>query len=223
MNGNPYEVLGITASASDDEVKRAYRELSRKYHPDSYADNPLADLAEEKFKQVQEAYDEIMKMRSQGGSYGYSSYSGSTGRSGSYSSNGSYGSSGTYNTGFNGRDNDMELQTVYSYIVGRQYRSALNALNAISNRNARWFYYSAIANAGLGNNILSLDHAKQASMMEPSNPEYSSLVSQLQYHTTRYQSNRYGNGLSGIGNLCCDLWCADTLCECMGGDLIRCI
>ena len=64
---NPYEVLGIAPSATDEEVKKAYRELSRKYHPDSYVNNPLADLAEEKFKQVQQAYDQIMKQRQNGG------------------------------------------------------------------------------------------------------------------------------------------------------------
>ena len=68
MSKNPYDVLGISQNASDDEVKKAYRELSRKYHPDANVDNPLADLAEEKFKEVQEAYDEIMRQRSQGGS-----------------------------------------------------------------------------------------------------------------------------------------------------------
>ena len=60
MNKNPYEVLGIPSNASDDEVKRAYRDLTRKYHPDANVNNPLADLAEEKFKEVQEAYDTIM-------------------------------------------------------------------------------------------------------------------------------------------------------------------
>ena len=58
---NPYEVLGVSRNASIDEIKRAYKELSRKYHPDSYVGNPLSSLAEEKFKQVQEAYDAIMK------------------------------------------------------------------------------------------------------------------------------------------------------------------
>ena len=66
MVTNPYEVLGISPNASNDEVKKAYRELSRKYHPDSYANNPLAELAEEKFKEVQEAYDQIMKQREGG-------------------------------------------------------------------------------------------------------------------------------------------------------------
>ena len=67
MVTNPYEVLGVSPSASNDQVKRAYRDLSRKYHPDSYSDNPLAGLAEEKFKEVQEAYDQIMRER-EGGS-----------------------------------------------------------------------------------------------------------------------------------------------------------
>ena len=66
MAENPYDVLGVSPNASDEEIKRAYRELSRKYHPDSYMNNPLADLAEEKFKQVQEAYNEIMKDRARG-------------------------------------------------------------------------------------------------------------------------------------------------------------
>ena len=82
MLNNPYEVLGISPNASNDEVKKAYRDLSRKYHPDSYVDNPLADLAEEKFKEVQEAYDQIMKERD--GGY-HSVY-----QSGSYQQNSGY-------------------------------------------------------------------------------------------------------------------------------------
>ena len=80
MVNDPYSILGISPNASDDEVKKAYRDLSRKYHPDSYANNPLANLAEERFKEVQEAYDQIMKERSGGGqrSYGGSQGYGST-------------------------------------------------------------------------------------------------------------------------------------------------
>ena len=61
---DPYSVLGVRQNASDDEVKKAYRELARKYHPDNYQNNPLADLAEEKMKEINEAYDTITKGRS---------------------------------------------------------------------------------------------------------------------------------------------------------------
>ncbi len=89
MNKNPYDVLGVSPSASDDEIKKAYRDLTRKYHPDANVDNPLADLAEEKFKEVQEAYDTIMHERSSGSSGSYSYGGSSSGSSGSYSYGGS--------------------------------------------------------------------------------------------------------------------------------------
>ena len=123
MVTNPYEVLGVSPNASNDEVKKAYRDLSRKYHPDSYANNPLADLAEEKFKEVQEAYDQIMKQRENGG---YSYQSGGN----QYSSTG-------------GNQETVELQAVRNYINARRFREALNVLAGISNRSAMWYYYSS--------------------------------------------------------------------------------
>jgi len=208
MIANPYKILEVSPNATNEEIKKAYRELSRKYHPDSYVDNPLSGLAEEKFKEVQEAYDQIMKEREGG----YNPYSNA-----SYSQN-SY-SGGTEN-------DSTELNAVYSYLNARQYREALNVLAGISYRNARWYYYSAVANAGIGNNVMAFEHAQQAVNMEPNNPEYTKLYNQLQWQSQRYQNTRYntnGNGRGyNAGNLCCDLWCADSLCECMGGDLISC-
>ena len=198
---NPYEVLGVPRNASNDEVKRAYRQLSKKYHPDSYVNNPLADLAEEKFKEVQAAYEQIMKER-EGSGYSYSSM----------------GNGNTY-------QQSSDLQTVQGYINARRYYDALNILNRMGNRNAAWYYYSALANMGVGNNLVAVDHARQAAAMEPGNMEYANLVNQLQFRGRQYQNTGYGYGRPtiGTGNICCDLWCLDTMCECMGGDLCSCM
>lgn len=216
MNKNPYDVLGVSQNASDDEVKKAYRDLSRKYHPDANVDNPLADLAEEKFKEVQEAYDEIMRQRSSGGGSGYrGGYSyGYQGGSGQQSYNGSQ---------------DVEMQAAINYINNGRYQEALNVLNRMPNRTSMWYYASAFANAGLGNNILAREQAATAVNMEPNNIQYRQLLNRLEMNGQRYQSNPFGGGYygggagCGTGNLCCDLCLADQLCECMGGDLCTCM
>lgn len=211
MITNPYEVLGVSGNASNDEIKRAYRDLSRKYHPDSYADNPLADLAEEKFKEVQEAYDQIMQEREGGGSsysYGYNS--------GQQTAGGSY--------------QDVELQAAINFVNNRRYQDALRVLSRLPSRTAKWYYCSAAAHYGLGNNVQALNDAQTAVNMEPNNMEYRSLLNQLQWNSQRYQTRSYGGMTGGgrgnlptTGNCCCDLWIADSCCECMGGDLCRCI
>ena len=230
MNKNPYDVLGVSPNASDDEIKKAYRDLTRKYHPDANVDNPLADLAEEKFKEVQEAYDTIMQERSSGSSgsysYGNSSSSGSYSYGGSSYGNQGYGSSGSYQSA----QQDPRLQAVVNYINSRRFREALNTLDQIPERSALWYYLSGCANAGLGNNVLARDHAAQAVNMEPNNLQYRQLLNQLDFSSRRYQNSPYGNGYGtggypgcGTGNICCDLCIADQLCECMGGDLCSCM
>ena len=202
---NPYEVLGVSRNASLDEIKKAYRELSRKYHPDSYVGNPLSSLAEEKFEQVQEAYDAIMKEKN--GDYNYAS---------NYNNNGYYnGDSG-------------EMAEVYNLLGRRSYSQALRLLDSMPNRNAKWYYYSAIAQVGLGNNLRGMEYARMAVSMEPNNVEYQNLVNRLSFQSNRYGEvrNVYRGGRSGFddaSDLCCKLWLADTLCECMGGDLCSCM
>lgn len=216
MTKSPYEVLGVSPNASDEEIKKAYRDLTRKYHPDANVNNPLADLAEEKFKEVQEAYDMIMKERERGGNaYGYQ---------GSYQSGGS-----SYGGSSYGGQQEVELQAVYNFINSRRFRDALNVLNRMPNRNAQWYYLSAAANAGIGNNIVATDHARQAVNMEPNNQQYRQLLNQLEWNSQRYRNSPFGGGYGmnnsscGTGNMCCDLWIADSLCECMGGDLCSCM
>ena len=228
MNKNPYDVLGVSPSASDDEIKKAYRDLTRKYHPDANVDNPLADLAEEKFKEVQEAYDTIMKGRASGNSGGYSYGGGSNSSYGGSSSYG-YGNTGSGYGNYQSAQQDPRLQAAVNYINSRRYREALNTLDQVPERSALWYYLSGCANAGLGNNVLARDHAAQAVNMEPNNLQYRQLLNQLDFSSRRYQNSPYGNGYGaggstcGTGNMCCDLFIADQLCECMGGDLCSCM
>lgn len=207
MISDPYQVLGVSQNASNDEIKKAYRDLSRKYHPDSYVDNPLSGLAEEKFKEVQEAYTQIMDVREKGNTSGF-------GGNSSYSGNAS-------------QDDIMKFNAVRSYINARQYVQASNVLTGITNRSAEWHYLYAITSSGMGNNVEALNHAQQAVEMEPANREYSGFLNQIQMRGNRYQTTggAYGSrgGGMGTGNLCCDLFIADSLCECMGGDLCQCM
>ena len=227
---DPYQVLGIEPNATNEEVKKAYRDLSRKYHPDNVVNNPLADLAEEKFKEVQEAYKQIMDMRENGAS-GYSGgFNGSAGSSygGAGSSSYSGGNAGGSSSSYGSQEDMLRFNSVRSYINGRRYREAVNVLSGITNRNGEWHYLYAVASAGIGNNVEAMNHARQAVTLEPSNREYSGFLDQLQMRTSRYQATGAGyggrsNSDCGTGNICCDLWCADSLCECMGGDLCSCM
>lgn len=195
---NPYEVLGLAPGASDEEIKKAYRSLSRKYHPDANVNNPNKAAAEEKFKQVQQAYDQIMKEKQQSYSYGGNrSYSG-------YASD-------------SGKDS-IELMAAANYIANRHYTEALNALNAVvfAERGARWYYYSAIANMGIGNNVTAKEHIGQAVLLEPSNMEYRQFMQHLEYGGTWYQSmgREYERPYAGTGSWCLSMLFLNMMCNC---------
>jgi len=214
---DPYEILGVSRNASMDEIKKAYRDLSRKYHPDANINNPLADLAAEKFKEVQQAYDTIVKERERGTSYGYGSST--SGSSYGYGYSGSAGSSAY--TGSN------DYSMVYTYLRGQRYHEALNLLSGMP-KDAHWYYLSAFAHAGCGNSWQALTHAQQAVNMEPSNPEYRNLLNQLQSYSRGYNTMGGNYGRQGTnGDDCCDLCCTlflfDSCCECMGGDICACM
>ena len=124
---------------------------------------------------------------------------------------------------------DVEMQAAINFINSRRYQDALNVLNRMQNRTSMWYYASAFANAGLGNNVLARDQAATAVNMEPNNVQYRQLLNQIEFNSRRYQNNPYGGGYygsgssCGTGNMCCDLCIADQLCECMGGDLCTCM
>lgn len=172
---DPYRILGVAPKATDDEIKKAYRNLSRKYHPDANINNPNKDQAEEKFKEVQQAYQTIMKSRELGGSYTNNTYE-SRGYSGGRSNSGS--------------EDSARLQAVCIFLNARQYKQALDVLNLIQVKTADWYYYAAIASMGLRNNIEALTFARQAAAMDPGNQEYAALISRLMTQATMYTGMR---------------------------------
>ena len=209
---NPYDVLGVPYGASEDEVKKAYRKLSRIYHPDANVNNPNKAQAEEKFKQVQQAYQQIMKEKEQG----YSS--------GSWQEYGPFGGFGQ-NTQSSYSETDVKMQAVRNFINSRHFREASRLLSEISERNARWFYYSALANAGLGNNVTAKEHARMASSMEPDNLQYRQLISQMENGNTWYRGmgEVYGSPVDLGGDWCTRICIANLLCNCLcGGRFIMC-
>ncbi len=227
---DPYQVLGVTRGASDEEIKKAYRTLSRKYHPDANVNNPNKDQAEERFKQVQQAYDQIMKEKQQGPSGNYGGFSGygggqsASGNGGGYSQQGPFGGfSGTYYYGSNHansqrRESSPKMQAALNYIRNQCYAEALNVLGEIpfSERTGRWYYYSAVANDGQGNTATALEHIRRALDLEPSNMEYRQFQQHLEYGGTWYTNmgSGYDRPYSGYSNFCMSLLCMQALCTC---------
>lgn len=198
---DPYSVLGVSRDASMDEIKKAYRSLSRKYHPDANINNPNKEQAEEKFKQVQQAYDQIVREREQGDFRGsWNGYGGGFG--------------GGYQTQDDQRS--MEMRAAANYINAAHYQEALNVLNRMTERNGEWYYYHAIASAGAGNTANAMEDARKAVDLEPSNMQYQRLYQQLQSGGQWYQNMGSGYGYErpgdSLGNCCCQCLCMNMIC-----------
>ena len=217
MMTDPYQVLGVSRDASTEEIKKAYRALSRKYHPDANINNPNKAEAEEKFKQVQQAYKQIMEEKENG----TSSYSSQGSYGGSYGSGGyggSYGNGGYGGYNYGSSTEDAELRAAANYLNNMRYQEAMRVLNNISRHNAQWYYLHAIANAGLGNNISAVQDAQTAVNMEPDNMQYRQLLSQLQgggqWYTDMGQGYGYERAGGDMGKWCCECLAINALCNC---------
>ena len=216
---DPYSVLGVPRNASDDEIKKAYRKLSRKYHPDANINNPNKDQAEEKFKEVQQAYEQIMKEREYGGSSG-SDY----GRYGNYGGFGGYGSSGN-STAYQDEES-MRRRAAANYVQSGHYQEAMNVLNSLGQKNGEWYYLAAMANMGLGNNVNAMNDARTAVNMEPDNMQYRMLLQRLEGGGSWYQEqqNPFGGMPSDGSDYCMKLCLANMVCNlcCPGGGMFCC-
>ena len=223
---DPYSVLGVDRNASDDELKKAYRSLSRKYHPDANINNPHKDEAEAKFKEVQQAYQQIMDERERGytsGGGGSSSGSGSGYGGSFYGGYGPFGGFGSFDS--RRETTDPHLKAAANYIRSGHYREALNVLDGIRERNALWYFYSASANSGLGNNVTALEHAREAVRLEPENIQYRMLLERMESGGSWYQQRQtmYGYPGSFDSSCCVKLCVANLLCNlCCGGGGLCC-
>lgn len=199
MITDPYEVLGVPKTATKDEIKKAYRDLAKKYHPDVHTDNPLADLAEEKFKEVQSAYEQIMNEEE--AKSGFNTRSAGNANSGAY--------------------NYVNIRTL---IARNDLRSARKSLDSIALKSAEWYFLSGVVYSRFGNAGLALKDMAMAVEMDPGNTEYVNAYYSLQNQGQRYQNTyRQYNSGGNLGSLCCQLWCMDSCCECVGCDLISCL
>ncbi len=208
---DPYKVLGISPSASDDEVKKAYRDLARKYHPDNYVNNPLADLAQEKMKEINEAYDLITKQRA-------------SGSSGSFSGSGSYQNpySGGYSSGYSAGSGDTRYARIRRLIMTGNLDAAEQELTASGDHSAEWHFLMGSVYLRRGWYDEARRYFQNACSMEPNNTEYRIALQNMNGTTTYYNQTRGMTGGGSACDICSSLLLADCCCECMGGDLVPC-
>ena len=204
-----YEVLGVDKSASEDEIKRAYKKMARKYHPDNYHDNPLEDLAQEKMKEINAAYEQITKERASGrrtggagGAYGGGSYG-----YGGYQSYGGYGSSQSYS------GQSSVLQQARIAINTGNISRAEALLANYSDHNAEWNFLKGVVCYRRGWMDEALRYYRTAVQMDPGNAEYRQALDYME--GTDDTAYRPGGSFGTLcsGNPCLSMCCLYTLCS----------
>ena len=207
---DPYKVLGVSPNATDEEIKAAYRELARKYHPDNYVNNPLGDLAAEKMKEINEAYDQIQASRKAGNQGGY----------------------GGYNGGYQGAYGNSRFGDVRQMIQQGRISDAEEILEGTptDSRDAEWYFLKGSIFYSRGWLDQAYSYFNRAVAMNPGNPEYRAALNQMGSQRATgysrstpagYRTSQNAGGCSAC-DMCSGLICADCCCECMGGDLISC-
>lgn len=249
MIDDPYKVLGVSPDATQDEIKKAYRQMAKKYHPDLHPDDPNAT---KRMNEINEAYDMLTNpekyaaKRAQQQSQqqnGYGPYGQRSQQQGhnSYQGPGGWASDfdfgDIFGFGFGGAQqqastrpqaqpgDSVEIQRVVSAINNGRYQEAISILTHIpsTGRNARWYYLSALANNGLGNSVQAVDHMTKAAQMDPNNRTYVQLLQQFRRAGQTYERNAQGYDMHVVDlhRICMGLCCAQFMCGPMG--FIRCM
>jgi len=187
---DPYQVLGIDRNAGEDEIKKSYRELAKKYHPDNYAGNELADLAAEKMKEINEAYDRVMKER-EGGGGGRTAWNGSPGAGGA-----------------------PEYAAIRAAVMRGDLAGAQAMLDAAPARDAEWYFLQGSVYYRRGWYDEALRHVSQACRMNPGNAEYRQAQAQMQNGAGNFRRQPSGGYEPGLCDCCAAMMCADCLCGC---------
>ncbi|MBR0039914.1 MAG: DnaJ domain-containing protein [Oscillospiraceae bacterium] len=226
MYQDPYQVLGVAPDASDEEIKKAYRDLAKKYHPDM---NPGDQRAAEKMNEINDAYDRIKNGDTGPGSYaqGGTAYQQYTAQDPFWNAWTSYTDPfGAYSQQSQRQSERSEYTAAKNYIRNGMYKEALTALSGVpmTERDGKWYYLHAGANMYLGNKIAALDSARKAVEIDPGNEEYRRLLTELQSGGDFYQSytTNYRRGLSPdrfllalcAANMCLGPMCGFRVCCC---------
>lgn len=229
MNRSPYEVLGVPMSATDDQIKAAYRKLAKQYHPDL---NGGSVAAENRMKEINEAYNLLIKHKGQaqqtGGTYGQPFY-GYGGRQYTYAGTGQanpfagfeeffrraqqssqYSSYGAYN------ETDPRLKQVEAAYIARNFSLARQLLFGIGDRQAAWYYWSAMVDLAQGNRVSALNNARIAVQMDGSQPAFQALYNQLQSGGQAYRQAGARQGFPGslCNNPCLTCIAINVACNC---------
>ena len=207
---NPYEVLGIKEGATEEEIKAAYKELVKKYHPDKYTDNPLSDLAEEKMQEINEAYDMLMKKPGSSGQSTYTNYGQQGGAAYASQESGGYAS-----------QTQADFMQVRRDIDMGRLDEAEKTLQNITARPAEWYFLEGVISSRKGWYDEAVSNLRIACNMDPRNQEYKRHYASVVNQGNVYQNQAQGHGYNSMSNddMCCQALqcyiCADCCCDCI--------
>lgn len=205
---DPYEILGISRNATEDEINTAYRNLVKKYHPDKYVGNPLADLAAEKIQEINQAYDVVMNNLKNKTS-GENNFSGFDAQNGS--------------NNYNNNNANYNSNEIRKLINEGNFGRAQQLLNAATVRDAEWHFLMGMLLKNKGWFDMAYQHLNRACSLDPSNAEYRQARDGLDFSGYTYRQMGTGAGQMDCCNLCQGLMCADCCCEMCGGNILPCI